>query len=354
MSQANERRDEDLLRAAMKQEGAAHDVDVVGLYATTQARVERGMVVGAHPSPVRRRRGWLAAAAIGVAASAAGVVIAMTPPTTGGGLAEDPASSTDGVESTFSCPVLRTTDFALDDDDSFLPELSPDGVPLGEAADAPMEEVVLRGDRAILRLGNADGSLASSTSFERVADGYQRLSVTKCSNEATASGSSAPLVDPGLPTPADLRAQDLAPSAVLVADRLTYDVSGLEKRITAYAYPCGVRVCLEAGSPDDTITTSTFPKTPAPRDLTTQLADPDDVVGIEPAQRFIGLHDREGTVREVSWSDASGIRTIVPAVQGGAWAGELYLVLVPSQTFDVLEVDGADEVSTYTTEDLRG
>lgn len=353
MSHEKGRPKEELLRAAFEREGAAHDVDVVGLYAATRARVSPGASPASEPVWGAAWGGWLVAAGVVLAASVAGFAVAFAPTTTDGNVAEEP-SSAGRVDQTFSCPVQGTTDFGSDDDESFLPELSPDGLPSGEASGAPLHEVVVREDRATLRLGNADGTLASSTTFARTADGYRRLSVTKCTNEPTTDAASEPLVSQGLrSTPSDLRSQDVAPSAVLVADRLTYDVSGLEKRITAYAYPCGVRVCIDAGSRNGTISMATLPKTPAPEDLTALLADPDDVVGIEPTQRLIAVHDREDNVNEVSWSDTSGTSTIVPVVQGGTWQGGLYLLLVPSETFDALQIQSTDGATVFSADNLR-
>ncbi|GAA4687302.1 hypothetical protein [Nocardioides nanhaiensis] len=345
---------EERLRAALAREGEAHEVDVAALYAATLARASAGGRPAEVPTGAGRRRAWRVAAAAVAVAAAAAVAVVVAPITSEDRSGEDPSSPSDGVEQEFSCPVQQRTDFPSDDD-SFLPELSPEGRPAGEAAGAPRHEVVLRGDRATLRLGNADGTLASRSSFERSGGSYRLLTVTRCSNDPAAGSSSVPLVVEGLePGADDLRAEDVSPTAVLVADRPTYDVSGLEKRTTAYADSCGARVCVTAGSRTGTRTVSTLPSAPVPMDLTSQLTDPDDVVGVESAQLLVALHDRAGEVSEVAWRDTSGASTAVPAVAGGPWQGSLYLVLVPAARFDALQVEGRGGRTDYAVGDLRG
>lgn len=190
--------------------------------------------------------------------------------------------------------------------------------------------MIIDGDIATLRLGNEDGTLASTTTFQRVDGRYRWLMVTKCTNDPTADSSSVPLVVEGLEaTEPGLRAQDVAPTATLVADRLTYDVVGLVKRITVYDYPCARRLCLEAGSNPGSRLTSSLPGSGAPADGTGLLSDPDDVMGIEPAELLVALYDTTGDLVEVSWSDKAGVQTEAKAAAAGEWSGQLFLVLAP-------------------------
>lgn len=342
---------EQRVRAALRREAEKHEVDVAGLYTATRGRLA-AEDVRARRRPRSPHRVVLAAAAAVVAVAAMGVA---TPLVADRLLADGSEPGGGPVDDYFSCPAQRTVDAARSDDDGFLPELSASGEPVGEAAGAPRDQVVVDEDRATLRLGNPDGSLASISTFEKVPGGYRLLDTTVCSNDPVAGSSSLPLVDTGLgDSSSDLRAEDVAADAVLVLDRLTYDVSGLSKRITAYAYPCGLRVCVESGTRGGTITRSSLPRSATPVDLTSQLSDPDDVVGVESAQRLVALYDRDGSVAEVAWTDAVGTRTVVLQVDGASWPGQLFLVLAPTEALaglDVRDADGA--VTTYDPAELR-
>ncbi|CAN5145739.1 hypothetical protein BH09ACT12_BH09ACT12_34860 [soil metagenome] len=344
--------DEDRLREALEADAATHDVDLLGLYAATRARLGEQEALEARRSRSGTTSRVLLAAAAVVVVAGVGFLV---PHVTDRLLSDDYTSSSGAVDDDFTCPIQQTTDFASDDDDSFLPELSAEAKPTGEAAGAPRHEVAVDGDRATLRLGNDDGTLASVTTFDRVGESYRRVAVTKCSNDPVAGSSSAALVTEGLPrTSSDLRAQDVAPGASLVADRLTYDVAGLAKRISMYAYPCQPRVCVEAGSRTDTRTRSSLPRSGAPVDVTSQLADPDDVVGVDSAQLLVALYDADDEVVEVSWSDTAGAVTVVPAVADGEWRGQVFLVLVPTDSFASLTVTRSEgRSSEYSAVDLR-
>ena len=86
-------------------------------------------------------------------------------------------------------------------DDSFLPELTSDLEPAGEAVGAPGWESERVGSNAVLRLGNSDGTLASVVTFQNTGYGWRRVLTTKCSNDATAGKSTAALITSGLPPP---------------------------------------------------------------------------------------------------------------------------------------------------------
>lgn len=342
---------EDQLKTALHEDAASHEVDLHRLYASTRERLD-GRAHLARRRHITAPRVLLAAAAVVVVA---GVGLA-APKLTDQLFADEAAPSSDLIDDAFTCPVKRTTDFPSSDDDAFLPELTADARPAGEAEGAPLHDVLIDGDQAILRLGNEDGTLASASTFERVDGDYRRLAVTKCTNDPAADSSPVPLVAEGLETTAPgLRAGDVAPGAMLVADRLTYDVTGLEKRITVYAYPCERRLCLEAGSDPANRLVSSLPGSGAPADRTSLLADPDDMVGIEPAELLVGLYDPAGELAGVSWTDKAGARTEVTAVAGDEWTGRLFLALAPAATFAALDVEDVDATSrSYAAGDLRG
>jgi hypothetical protein len=340
--------DEQALRHALHEAARDDDVDVPRLYAATRARlVERSRQPERRTTPARLVA-WTAGGAV-----AAGLVIGLGVLATSDREDRSVVDASGPVADEFACPTRPTTDFAADD--SFLPELSDDGRPAGEATAAPRHEVAVGDGGATLFSGNADGTLASVTTFERVDERYRRVGVVKCVNDTVPGSASAPLLAPELADVApELLADDVAEDAVLVLDRLTYDVAGLSKRITAYAYACEARACLLSGSPLGTQVVARLPRTPAPEDLTSLLADPDDVVGTAPDQRLIGVHDAEGSSRVVSWLDERGNRRVVRPIEGGAWPGDLYLMVVPTESVDAVEVEGPrGAVATYPVEDLR-
>lgn len=340
----------DELRAAFGEAAAEHDVDVTAMYAATRLRL------GEARADRSRKRGTartlLLAAASVVVVSGIGVA---SPTIADRLFADEDTSPAGGVDEEFTCPVQGTTDFATSDDDSFLPGLAPGGAPRWEEQEPPLHTVEVAGSTALLRVGNADGTLASVTTFELEGDDYRRVSVTKCVNEQPLGAVPPPLVSEGLPeTSSLLRPRDVAPDAVVIADRLTYDVAGLVKRIRVLAYECDDRLCLEAGSRGDTVLRTRLPATPRPVDLTQLLADPDDVVGVDPAQRLVAVHDRDGALVEVSWRDAAGDRTVVDPITVTSRSGRLYLVLAPTEALaSVSVVDGAGTRVDVAAGDLR-
>ena len=145
-------------------------------------------------------------------------------------------SKAGGVSTTFTCPGQITVDDAgRKQDDSFLPSI--DGPPhvhvsqdrIAQAAadevGAPRYSYVENGDDATLRLGNADGSLASVSTFHRTPAGWDLVTTTKCA--AADGGILVPVDDPlrlgahgTKPYPARSMIDNPA-SAVLVDDRST-------------------------------------------------------------------------------------------------------------------------------------
>lgn len=276
----------------------------------------------------------------------------------------DPKNAVGSVDASFTCPVQETTRFdAGNTDDSFLPELTDGREPAGEAAGAPRHEVAKHGGSVVLRLGNADGTLASVTTFHERAGAssggtkYVATEVTKCSNAVgrRANKTVEPLLTPGLPrSSSDFTADDFPSGAVRVVDRLTYDVAGFAKRHTIWAHPCNNTVCLVSGSRTSTqIWARLRNRSTTPQDRTTQLADPDDVVGQAPAHRLYAIYDRQSHVRAVSWQGQDGQSTSVPLVDGGGWSGQLFLALVPLNDYRALTVHPEDRhgpVRRYTAE----
>jgi hypothetical protein len=348
-------RTEERLAQALHDAADAREVDVQGLYAATRERL--GV------PPARRGHGWarpaLAAASV-VAVAATGVAGALL--MVGGVPGAGPATQVSGdVDDTFSCPAQRTIRFGPgNDDDSFLPDLDRDRRPAGDAAGAPRHEVVDEGGVTLLRLGNADGSLASVSTFRPDGDGWQRIEARVCTSH---TGNLVPV--PGADRLGDHRglgsaegqfsAADFPAGSVRVDDRASYDVAGLARRRSIWAEPCGRGVCLTAGAKQTTITTGRVRPDPfRPEDRTSQLADPDDVVGMESAYRLFAVYDREDELTRVSWDTKDGAITWVEPVAGGGWPGQLFLVLAPAEEFAVLTVHPRQgEGRNFTAEQIR-
>jgi hypothetical protein len=324
---------EQRVREALERAGSDHPVDVTSLFHETRERLD----VRAVPT---RRRTW--PLVLGAAAATVVGALVVVPALDGGG--EDRVTSDpEGVADTFTCPVQRTTAFASSDDDSFLPELSRTLRPQGEAANAPRWEVERTDDGALLRLGNEDGSLASVTTFVGE-DAFERVEVEKCTNQAPASGGQAELVTPGLPLgPGDFTADDFAPGAVKIVDRLTYDTRGLATRHMVWAEPCGRRLCVIAGRTPQGFTRSVVDgDSLVPHDRSTQLADPDNVVGQDLGYRLVLLYDHQDAVTALSWDDREGTISWIEPVEGGGWEGRLFAFIAPADDLAVVTVHPRD------------
>ena len=353
---------EDRLGRALHEEAEAREVDVQRLYAETQERLaqRRGRSTGTAVRPTGWSRPALVAAAV-LAAAGAGWIAP--------GLVEDvarraePAATVEGgVEDTFTCPAQDTIEFGPgNDDDSFIPEF-PEGAAgrFAESVGAPRYELEQDGDTATLRLGNADGTLASVSTLRRAGSTWEPVTASVCGNRpgnlVPVDGADRLGDHRGLGgEPGQLTAEDFPPGSVRVDMRNSYDVAGLVRRRSIWAEPCDRGVCLTAGSRTATITTGPVRPDPfRPEDRTEQLADPDDVVGQRSAYRLFAVYDRDGELARVSWDTKGGRVTWVEPIPGGGWPGQLFLVLAPSDDFGVLTVHPKEgEGRNYTAEQIR-
>jgi hypothetical protein len=336
---------EQRLRDSLDRAATAVDVDAAALYAATRARLDEA-------PPAARRRAWLpvvVAAAAVVLVVGAGVVL-LDRVTEG---ARDLSVSGE-VADDFTCPVQRTTTFGPgNDDDSFLPELSGDLQPRGEADVTRNWEADPTDNGAVLRLGNADGSLASVTTFAKRGGSYEAVEVTKCTNDVPVGPQAPPLITPDLPAERDEARPPLHEGAVKVVDRLTYDTAGLETRQTIWADRCGSAVCLVAGSRSGYTRASLGGDAAVPSDRSDQLADPDDVVGQDLGLTLVALYDRTSDVGLVG-SSPDGVSTPAEVVRSEAWPGRLFLLLAPTHdlwSVSVLPTGGGRE-REYTLDRL--
>jgi hypothetical protein len=246
-----------------------------------------------------------------------------------------PAQVQGGVDDAFTCPSRGRTVFDEDNtDDSFLPELTEDLRPAGEAAALPRYEVQRLGDRVRVRFGDEDGTLASVVVFQRAGDGYEPLTVTKCTN---GPGPRSPVVGParvprGSAAAGQFTADDFQEGAVKLFDTVTYDVNGLPILQSTWTEPCGRAVCVNSGKKTSYVYGRVRPDDTAPTDATALLYDPDTIVGQRTGYRFVLYYDRDSSLVTVSWRAKDGRETADDPVLGG-WPGALWAMVVPRDDF---------------------
>ena len=302
---------EERLTRALVEEADQIEVDVVRLLGVTRGRLTTKL-------DVRRRRtgrSVLAAAAVAVIATGAAGVSLLT--------GNDDPTSTPGTDSgavsdDFTCPAQHTIDFATDDQDEFLAsELDELGGPrkFAEEYDAPRYEFVATGDLATLRLGNADGSLGSTTTYRKAGDGWEPVTAQVC----TGAGGS-----PGGPTAEELRLgrHGVAPwprdemlsgdeirTGVFIDDRPTYNYAGIiDTHRSIWVTPCGNRMCWKSGRPDSSVFAHWPPDDgPAVRDVSSLFFLPDDMVGRVNPYGMWSVYDRQGAVASLSSRCTTGL-----------------------------------------------
>lgn len=342
---------EERLSRALHDEADTVDVDVQRLYVRTWARLDAGT-----PPRPRASRTWVPLLAV----AAVLVVVA-------GGLALDrlgdavrtigPAgdSRRGEVASTFTCPRQVTVDDAgRRQDDSFLPSLERGAGAAADELGAPRYAYDETGDRATLRLGNADGSLASRARFARAGGRWDLVTTTRCAGED--GGILVPEAQPLRlggrdATPYPARGMTDQPGrAVLVDDRSYYDTAGLVHHRTMWASPCDEGICLSAGRPTSYISwTPDHPRGLVPEDVTAVLLPPDDAVGRPNPYVLWMVMDPDGSVLDVHGTCTRGIRTAAVRVAGEGWPGRLYLLLQRRDALDAVVVRTASGATAYPT-----
>ncbi len=274
-------------------------------------------------------------------------------------------SKAGGVSTTFTCPGQITVDDAgRKQDDSFLPSIDgPRGISQERIAQAAADEVhaprysyVENGDDATLRLGNADGSLASISTFRRTQAGWDLVTTTQCAAE-----------DGGILVPVDdplrLGARDTKPyparsmidnpvSAVLVDDRSTYDVAGLAKHHTIWASQCGPRICLVGGTPNGFVLPEIKAAQP-PGDITSLLLPPDDMVGRTRSLVLWVVYDANRSLTSVTMRLRDGTTRPAARISGPGWRGRAYFALGrPDEVQSVQVRHRGGTTTTYPAKDI--
>ena len=276
-------------------------------------------------------------------------------------------SKAGGVSTSFTCPGQITVDDAgRKRDDSFLPSIdvpphvhvSQDRIAQAAAdeAGAPRYSYVENGDDAALRLGNADGSLASISTFHRSPAGWDLVTTTKCA--AKDGGILVPVDDPlrlgahgTKPYPARSMI-DNPESAVLVDDRSTYDEAGLVKHHTIWASQCGPRICVVGGTPTSMVLPEIKAAQP-PGDITSLLLAPDLMVGRTRSLVLWVVYDADRSVSSIVMRLRDG--TTLPAVRksGPGWRGRAYFALGrPDEVESVLVRHRGGTTTTYPAKDI--
>jgi len=322
---------EDRIRDALQEQADRVDIDVHRVRRLTAERT-----VGAR----RRRARTLLAAAAAVAVVAGGVTALVrayapavsTPPATTGphGLLRPHAPKVGGVAATFACPDRTTVRFGPGTRNlSFVPSVDRGPRWFAARMRAPRYAFAVTGDTATLRLGNADGSLGSVSTFARAADGrWQVVRATKCVNgpQLATNRVTRQMSAPSIPTQ---QAQDLAHGCgapTFVDGTGYYDTAGLLRHAWTFAARCpdgSARLTMATGTG-----TAAAPLpasgTPKPVDLSRLL--PGEVRG---QVALWALFDPHHSVADLSaqLNDGRSVAARVVALHGHQ--GTVYLVLAP-------------------------
>ena len=342
---------EERLTRALGDEAEQVDADVARMYAETMHRLAEPRV---------RRTGellWPLVVTVAVLALLVGSVAIIRH---GGLRLIGPAgtSKVGGVSTSFTCGGQISVGDAAGrkQDDSFLPSLDRGPQDAADAAGAPRYSYVENGDAATLRLGNADGSLASVSTFRRSSAGWELVTTTKCAAD-----------DGGILVPGDrplrLGTRETTPypagswirnptSAVLVDDRSTYDVAGLARHRTMWASQCGRRICLVDGTPTGFVSTE-VKAAKAPADITSLLLEPDSMVGRTPSLVLWVVYDADRSVPSVEMRLRDGTTRAAERISGPGWRGRAYLALGrPGEVQSVQVRHRGGATTTYPAKDI--
>ena len=350
---------EERLSRALHDEAERVDPDVERMYAATMRRLAK---------PRARRTGkqlWPLLAPVAVLALLVGSVAILDH--RGPRAADVPAgtSKEGGVSTSFTCPGQITVDDAgRKQDDAFLPSIDgPRGISqeriaqaAADEAGAPRYSYVENGDDATLRLGNADGSLASISTFHRSKGGWDLVSTTKCAAED--GGILVPGDDPlrlgaheAKPYPARSMIDNPA-SAVLVDDRSSYDAAGLVKHRTIWASQCGPRICVVGGTPSSMVLPEIKAAQP-PGDITSLLLDPDDITGRTRSLVLWVIYDADRRVSSVTMRLRDGTTLPAKRISGPGWRGRAYFALGRPDEVTSVQVRHRDGgTTTYPAKDI--
>jgi hypothetical protein len=354
---------EQKLTDALRDEAEARDVDTARLWARTEQSIER------RPSRRGRRLPVLAAAVAALVVTAGVAGLSQLDREGDADPAEQVTTDRDAVDDEFTCPEQITHDWTRPEsvtDPYFVASLR--GGPERQASEhgAARYEYEEQGDRAFLRFGNADGSLALVSEFHRKGGDWVRFRSDVCTGEnGTAVVPTRGELELGLhedePHPLENMAfGERKGEARLLDDRRYYDHVGLIRHRSLYALECGRRICLSSGDGMSSSGTS-VPAGVVPHDVS-DLFLPRDEVGdpLSPYGLWV-LWDVEGVVASVRAEVRGQEGQTTHSFYVSGWPGQLHAVLAPFDEVESLTVHrrpgadpGAPLRTTYTPEELPG
>lgn len=334
-----EERLEDRVRDALQDEADHIEVDLHRVRGLTEQKL----------AAPRRRRSWpVLTAAAAVALVAVGVAVlgrSGGPAPTRPPVAHGPhAPKAGGVDTRFGCTNRSTVRFdPVARHLSFVPSLEHGPRWFAAQVAAPRFAFQVNGDTATLRLGNADGSLGSVSTFTRNAGRWDVVRATKCVNGFGLAD------DPGRvgvltsnPPFAEHRAREVAGGCgtpTFAGGHGYYDVAGLLRHEWTYAVKCPgrpVKLTMVTAS-GSTAVPLAAPPTPRPVDVS-QLLGASEVPGGPVLLGLWALNDPQGTVAGLSAELRDGRSLPADAVDLPAHQGRLFLLLAPRDQVSQLTV----------------
>jgi hypothetical protein len=285
---------------------------------------------------VARPRRWLRTAAPVLAAAVVVAVLAALALVRLDGVGLDTGLSTDaprrgGVDTEFTCPEQITADEARrEGDDALVLDLEAGPAEAARLLGAPRYAYREDGERALLRLGNADGTLAATATFRRTDDGWALDTTRRCAgrdNGISVPGTEDLRLGRRETTPYGAEAFGLDPAtAVFVDDRSTYDQSGLARHRSVWADRCRRRVCVIGGTPTSHAIAQ-IRSNAVPENVSGVLLDADAMVGRRATLALWAVYDADGRIASVTGEHRDGSTRSAEVVRGPRWAGRLLLLL---------------------------
>lgn len=348
---------ERMLTDALREEAEARDVDVARLWSDTRTRL--------YPEPPRRSRRRPVVLA---AAAAAAVVVAGVAGLTqlGGPDRVSPAGPAGGstsregdVADDFTCPEQVVHDWTRPSsvvDKSFVATFRGGLDFQTRGYGVPMYEYEIEGDRAFVRFGSADGSLAMRSEFHRQDDEWVRFRSEVCSGE---DGSVAVPVEEPLELRNHLGEDPLPPSdlsgrrPLLLDHRSYYTHVGVVRPRSLYAGACGKAVCLSSVEEGDESASTRVRPGVKPRDVSWIFLPNDSPAWRTQPYGLWALYDAEGTVEDVLL-DRGGLYRAQRFTSDG-WPGTLWVGVAPVEEFRGVSVYPRDGLpSFHEPQDLPG
>jgi hypothetical protein len=356
---------EQMLADALREEAESRDVDVTGLWVSTQERIEHEDV---RPRPSRRLVPLVAAATVGLVAAGLAGLAALDDADVGP--AEAPGSERPqegGVADEFTCPEQITHDWTRPEtvvDDRFVASLRGGPARQARVYGAPRYELEEAGDRAFLRFGNADGSLATLSEFRLVDGEWTRFRTDVCvGKDGSVAVPTRNSLDLSNHADVPYEPRGMAPGrASLIDSRPYYDTTGLVRLRSIWAHTCGRQMCLTSGVADSW-TRSHVRSGAVPYDVSHLFLPRDEVEGRHNPYGLWALFDVDATVESVVAYDETG-RTVGETsgryVDG--WPGQLTLLLAPFDEVEQITVTrrpgstdpGEQTTRAFTPEELPG